>query len=174
MSRLVEQVSAITPLNEAIDGSLKPKRRAPTKTKPKSESAGGPNFWVCKCGERFDHDGLAWKHIHTCEIAKRSFLNSMRKTNGYRLIAECGTSSGYNRHRDKGEPPCDTCRAARNAYKSRRYHAEDPLARALRLEWKREYNRRRRAEDPAYREREVARLRRLRARKKAEQQVAVR
>lgn len=31
--------------------------------------------------------------------------------------AACGTESGYNRHREHGEPICERCRLAKNAAK---------------------------------------------------------
>lgn len=38
--------------------------------------------------------------------------------------AECGTVSGYNRHRNDDESPCDACREAKTTDKSERRDAE--------------------------------------------------
>ena len=37
-----------------------------------------------------------------------------------RHVARCGTTSGYERHREKGEPACSDCRDAKRAYTARR------------------------------------------------------
>lgn len=43
--------------------------------------------------------------------------------------ARCGTRSGYERHRNRREEPCDQCRAANTEYKRRRKAApKDPTA----------------------------------------------
>lgn len=38
--------------------------------------------------------------------------------------AKCGTISGYNRHRNANEDPCDACREAKSADKSQRRETE--------------------------------------------------
>lgn len=38
--------------------------------------------------------------------------------------AKCGTISGYNRHRNAGEDPCDACRKAKSSDKSSRRDAD--------------------------------------------------
>lgn len=43
------------------------------------------------------------------------------------LVAQCGTRSGYERHRRQGEDACDACRAANAEGKRRRLYApKDP------------------------------------------------
>lgn len=42
--------------------------------------------------------------------------------------AACGTRSGYNRHRDAGEQPCDRCAAAQRQYDAAYYRQRQASA----------------------------------------------
>ena len=58
--------------------------------------------------------------------------------------SECGTRSGYEKHRRNGEQPCQACREAVAAAKRQSLLAESPDQRARRLARMRESNRNRR------------------------------
>ncbi len=124
------------------------KPRAPLKTQPVDEPEVRRRC-LCYCGERFDDAHKAWVHIRSgCGAAERRIIANMRRRDGTRFVAECGTTGGYARHRRWGEPPCEACRAAvREYYRKRR---QDPAF----LERERENHRKRRQENPDGRERE--------------------
>ena len=51
-----------------------------------------------------------------------------RRTGAVRPIAECGTISGYMRHRRLEEPKCEACLEAKRVYRRRQYAKANPVA----------------------------------------------
>lgn len=68
------------------------------------------------------YDCVCWK-TYTC-LRCEDIANGIRKPTGERirrvvtitnrLVAECGTRSGYKRHRANGEVACAECKSAQN------------------------------------------------------------
>ena len=50
-----------------------------------------------------------------------------RRTGAVRPIAECGTISGYMRHRNLGETKCEACLEARRVYRRQQYAKNNPV-----------------------------------------------
>ena len=48
--------------------------------------------------------------------AERHRRNLPRRHHNITRIVVCGTVSGFSRHKDRGEQPCDLCRETYNAY----------------------------------------------------------
>ena len=51
-----------------------------------------------------------------------------RATGAVRPIAECGTLSGYMRHRNQGTPQCEQCLDAKRKYRRAQYAKKNPVA----------------------------------------------
>jgi hypothetical protein len=189
--RFAQHVGAVSPLDEALDGTPVKRKRSAKKANPNSEVTTNV---VCYCGARFDDlvDFSAHVRADCPELVR---LSELRKANGHRLVAECGTTAGSKRHRIRGEPNCDLCRAANREYDAAR-RAARPEYRGRKNEqerksqrWrtpeyrekKREYDRARRAAPeyrgwqptPEQRERHRDRERERYRRKKAEKEAAI-
>lgn len=151
--KLPDLITAVSPLGEAIDGAVKPRTRR--------KAAGGPGvttrFRCGLCGHE-DSDKVAIIAHLQAELASiAQQLGALRRADGTRFVALCGTPAGYSRHRRAKEPPCPACRAAQNTYDRARLSA-DPECRARKRAIDRASHARRSA-DPAWRERRNARRR---------------
>lgn len=155
MSKLIDAISGVAPLTDALREPAK-KRRAPAKAAPKP--AVGTSF-VCRCGHRTDDQREYQTHLLAEVDDLRSELAEVRgglprAANGRRFIAECGTVAGYSRHVKLGQKGCDPCRAANTAKERERRQSPTYLERQNTLKRERD---RERMQDPEYRERENAR-----------------
>jgi hypothetical protein len=141
-TQFAQHVSAVSPLAGALDGTPAKRKRAAKRANPNSEVTRNV---VCYCRERFDDLVDYSTHVRGgCPELVR--VGDLRKANGIRLIAECGTRSGYNRHRDRGEEVCEPCREAIRKESRKRRETTPGYCEAAR-----ERERRRRA-TPEYRE----------------------
>jgi hypothetical protein len=144
--KLPDLITAISPLGEAINGA--------GKSRVRRKGAGGPvvatRFRCGLCGHE-DSDKVAIiAHLQAELASMLQQLGALRRADGTRLVALCGTPAGYSRHRRAKEPPCPACRAAQNTYDRARLSA-DPEYRARKRAIDRASHARRSA-DPAWRE----------------------
>ena len=75
-------------------------------------------------------------------------------TNVARQLKPCGTRAAYERHRRKGEVPCDECKAANSARTGELLKQEHHRQRHN--EWQRKRKKERYHNDPEFRERDLA------------------
>lgn len=149
-TNFAQRVNLITPLGEALDGTPQPKRRrAPGKAQPATSGAVATTF-KCRCTFRTSDRNAYDAHLvaELADIAaERDELRDgvARRRDGRRLIAVCGTSAGYQRHRGLGERACGAClranaeisaanRAKPGAAEKRAAYRADPVNRARRNE----------------------------------------
>lgn len=165
-NRLPQVVSGITPLDEALDGTPIRKKRTPAK--PKDPPAIGTAF-ACHCGQRFDDLREAWIHVRAEYADLRQVLANLRRSNGNRLVAECGTLAGYSRHIKGNESVCGSCQDVRRVY-AREYaraRRADPAIRERQRANQHKYKVKK-SSDPEYRKRMAANERARRARMKSD------
>ncbi len=160
--QFAQHVSAVGALGEALDGTPAKRKRAAKRANPNSEVTTNV---VCYCHERFDDLVDFSTHVRGgCPELVR--VSELRRRDGTRLIAECGTRSGLGRHLRLGEKVCDSCRSIeRERDRQRRANPEY-------RERERERDRKRYS-TPEYRERSREGSREWRARKKAERDSAM-
>lgn len=165
-SGFAEHVTAVGTLGGALDGT-------PAKRKRSTAKQADPNSAVstavrCECGDQFEDFRTAWLHVYQghCEVLTN--VGELRKEDGTRLVAICGTVGGYRRHYTQGSQVCDSCRAAVRE-REREYRA-DPEYRGRKREHQRVYASKRR-NDPEWLERRREYTRAYRERKRGEQKV---
>lgn len=168
---LSQLVTGISPLGKALDGT--PAKR-PARAKAAPKEVVGTSF-ECHCGQRFVDLREAWIHVRAEYAEARRGISNLRRSNGHRVVAECGTSGGYSRHRSKGEPSCEACKAAERARRRQYYAANRDACNAKGKEYRSDHRdelnakgRQRRASDPSVRERDKLRKRETRARQRPE------
>lgn len=133
-----ERVSAVGPLGEALDGTPPKKVRAARRANPNSEVTTNV---VCYCQARFDDLVEFSTHVRGgCPDLIR--VSALRDRSGRRLVATCGTASGYQRHWRRGEPTCEECRAAVRESQLR----ANPNLRDYQRQYQREWRARKKAE----------------------------
>ena len=154
MEKFEQHVSGVSPLQGAVDGTPVKRKRGERKANPNGLAE---STFACRCHEQvFPTYGEYAVHLREQIDALQADLNEARNARhpdtGARLVAECGTISGYMRHRNKKVDPCTECRDAFSTHMreyERRKKAEDPEWAARRRGQHRAANERRAARQQA-------------------------
>ena len=77
--------------------------------------------WHASCDDAKDVALMFVPYLGMRRLEQVSKLFAWTRTQ--KRVAECGTISGYNRHKHHTEPICETCRLAMNEYNRFSYHA---------------------------------------------------
>ena len=120
-NKLISQVSALSPLGGAIDGTRKRRRRGPRKANPNSSVVTGA---VCYCGERFDDFRDAYLHVRN-GCSAFALVDEMKRLVEHISVAEAAKRLGISD------------RAVRMRIVAGRLPAKRLGGRAWTVEWKR-------------------------------------
>ena len=174
-NKLPEQVSAISPLHEAIDGSRRTVQpRQQHRSRSRSALREVTSGIICFCGEQFSETQALEFMLHLrAEVgADLQTLKKMRTDNAaymrrkrasdpeWRAAKNAATRARYLA-KMAGDPEWAAAERARKREQFKKRYA-NPEVRAQRKIYAREYDRKLRA-DPEYNERRNARRRQLRA-----------